>query len=82
MGQITTEPIPFPSPPEVSPEDLNDVGRVPDDPLKACLRDSARKMLIQAVEAEVAQWVDERAHLIPEEFAVLQGSPRLGTGSG
>lgn len=63
MPQTTTEPIPFPSPPE-APEDVADVGRVPDDPLTACLRDGARTMLIQAVEAEVAQWVDERGHLV------------------
>jgi len=67
MRQTTTEPLSFPSPPEVSPEvspeDFADAGRVPDDPLTACLRDGARRMLIQAVEAEVAQWVDERSHL-------------------
>jgi len=63
MGQTTTEPIPFPSP----PEDLASSGHVADDPLTACLRDGARRMLIQAVEAEVAQWVDERAHLADAE---------------
>ena len=63
MTEPTTEPLSFPSPPEDSPEVFADASRVPDDPLTACLRDGARKMLIQAVEAEVAQWVDERSHL-------------------
>jgi len=65
MTEPTTEPLSFPSPPppEVSPEDSLAAGRVPDDPLTACLRDGARRMLIQAVEAEVAQWVDERSDL-------------------
>ena len=61
MPEPTTEPLSFPSPPP--PEVFADAGRVPDDPLTACLRDGARKMLIQAVEAEVAQWVDERSDL-------------------
>lgn len=60
MTQTTTESIPFPSPPEA----LDGAGRVPDDPLTACLRDGARRMLIQAIEAEVAQWVEERSHLV------------------
>jgi len=67
MQQPTIGPLAFPSPPEVSPEvspeDYAGTGRVPDDPLTACLRDGARRMLVQAVEAEVAQWVDERSHL-------------------
>jgi len=60
MTEPTTEPLSFPSPPEV----FDDAGRVPDDPLTGCLREGARRMLIQAVEAEVAQWVDERSHLV------------------
>ena len=62
MTQTTTGSIAFPSPPEAF------AGRcsVPSAPLTACLRDGARQMLIQAVEAEVAQWVSERGHLIDE----------------
>lgn len=59
MTEPTIEPISFPSPPEA----FADAGRVPDDPLTACLRDGAQRMLIQAVEAEVAQWVEERSDL-------------------
>jgi len=62
MSQTTTEPIPFPSAPVSSGSGSGP--QAEDDVLTACLRDGARRMLIQAVEAEVAQWVDDRSHLV------------------
>ena len=60
MTQTTTDPIPFPSPPEESAAAVAGGN----DPLTACLREGARKMLRQAIEAEVAQWIDDRSHLV------------------
>ncbi len=57
MNQPTTEPIPFPSP-------AAQADPVAQEALTACLREGARRMLIQAVGAEVAQWVDERSCLV------------------
>lgn len=37
-----------------------------DDPLTALLRQGARRLLSQAVEAEVEQWIAEHAHLVDE----------------
>ena len=51
MSQPTDPPLAFPSP--VSP--------VPDDPLTAILSQGAKTLLAQAVEAEVAAWIDARA---------------------
>lgn len=53
MHDATTEPIAFPS--SSTP--------AVDDPLTELLRRGARKLLAQAVEAEVAAWIDEHAHL-------------------
>lgn len=37
-----------------------------DDPLTDVIRSGARTLLAQAVEAEVAQWIQERSHLLDE----------------
>ena len=64
MHKTTTEPIPFPSPAAAEGSARQ---QACEDALTACLRDGARRMLLQAVEAEVAQWVDERAHLLDDD---------------
>ena len=51
MPQPTDSPLAFPSP--VSP--------APDDPLTAILSQGAKTLLAQAVEAEVAAWIDAHA---------------------
>lgn len=38
-----------------------------DDPLTEILRQGAKRLLAQAVEAEVASWIDDRAHLTDEQ---------------
>jgi hypothetical protein len=59
MTQITTEPLPFPA----CPEDASQASAPQGDPLAEVLHRGARQLLIQAVEAEVAQWVgDPRCH--------------------
>lgn len=68
MGQTTSEPFPFPSTPAPGSPGTTP-GSCPgqqagDDPLTACLREGARKMLIQAIELEAAQWVEERSDLV------------------
>ena len=55
MTNTTTDPIPFPIQDSTSPAT---------DVLTDVLRTGARRMLTQAVEAEVAQWIDEHAHLV------------------
>ena len=53
VRQSTTEPLVFPASDQ----------RTCDDPLTDILRRGARQLLIQAVEAEVAVWIDDRQHL-------------------
>ena len=53
VQDVTTESLAFPS---VSPE--------AHDPLTDVLRHGARQMLIHAVEAEAAAWIDEHAYLL------------------
>ena len=65
MAQPSIESLSFPSPPE-APEGFTSIGHVPDD-LTACLRAGARQLLVHAVEAEIAQWVDQRSHLVDAE---------------
>lgn len=57
MTQVTSESLSFPSPD----------GQFEADPLTEVLRQGARRLLMQAVEAEVAVWVDQRAHLVDEQ---------------
>ncbi len=52
MGQTTTEALTFPA-----------AERQAGDPLTEILRQGARELLVQAVEAELAVWIDERQHL-------------------
>jgi putative transposase len=59
MHEATTEPLTFPSP------TTSDTGGT--DPLAQILHRGARQLLIQAVEAEIAQWVDERSHLVDDQ---------------
>ena len=56
MQDVNTESLTLPS---VSPE--------VHDPLTDVLRRGARQMLIQAVEAEAAAWIDEHAPLLDSE---------------
>lgn len=53
MTHATTEPFGFPA-----------VNPAVADPLTDVLRQGARQMLIKAVEAEVAAWIDDHAHLL------------------
>jgi putative transposase len=55
MSHATTESFAFPS----SSSPIH-------DPLTAVLRDGARQLLVQAVEAEVAGWIDGHAHMTDE----------------
>lgn len=57
MNQTTHEPLTFPSP-TASPSA---------DPLTDLLRQGARTLLAQAVEAEVAAWIDDHAHITDEQ---------------
>jgi len=66
MRQTTTEPLPFPTPPEAG-EDHRTPHASGGDPLAEVLHRGARQLLIQAVEAEVAQWVEHRKHLVDEQ---------------
>ncbi len=52
MQDVTTESLPFPT---ISPAIL--------DPLTEVLRRGAQQMLVSAVEAEAAAWIDAHAHL-------------------
>lgn len=54
FSQPTTEPIPFPS-------------QAPGDVLTAVLRDGAQRMLSQAIEAEVADWIASHRHLTDDQ---------------
>ena len=56
MTDAITEPVPFPT--SFDPASA--------DPLTAILRQGARRLLSQAVEAEVEQWIAEHAHLVDE----------------
>src|SRR5690606_28879154 len=56
MHEATAEPIPFPSRTAASS----------DDPLTAILRQGAQQLLAQAIEAEVAAWIDAHAQLLDE----------------
>ena len=56
MPNATTEPLSFPS-----------VASAISDPLTDVLRRGARDLLIQAVEAEVAEWIDARKELVDEQ---------------
>lgn len=56
MTDATTEPLVFPTSPDPASG----------DPLTAILRQGARRLLSQAVEAEVEQWIAEHAHLVDE----------------
>jgi len=53
MHEATAEPFAFPSP----------VASPPTDPLTELIRRGAKTLLAQAVEAEVAAWIDDHAHL-------------------
>ncbi len=54
MQDRTTKPLSFPV----------DSSR---DVLTEVLRDGARKMLVQAIEAEVADWIEDRTHLVDSD---------------
>ena len=53
-SQSTADPLPFPS------QTVQDV-------LTAVLRDGAQRMLSQAIEAEVADWIESHGHLTNEQ---------------
>ena len=55
MTNTTTDTIPFP---------IQDSTLPATDVLTDVLRTGARRMLMQAVEAEAAQWIDQHAHLV------------------
>jgi hypothetical protein len=55
MDNRTSEPYRFPA-----------STQTPADPLTEVLRRGARQMLIQAVEAEAAEWIDAHAHVTDE----------------
>jgi len=82
MHQTTTEPYPFPSAhtPGSTPGSCPGQ-RADDDPLTACLREGARRMLIQAVEFEAAQWVDERSHFIDADARSSATATRMNAPS-
>jgi len=65
MQKPTTNPssFPFPTAPGSAPANHAEQ-TTPRDALAACLYDGARQMLIHAIEAEVAQWVRDRSHLV------------------
>ena len=54
MHEATSEPIPLPS----------RAAACHDNPLTAILRRGAQQLLAQAIEAEVAAWIDAHAHLV------------------
>ena len=56
MSNVTSKPLTFPA------QTFDSV----DDPLIEVLRHGARQMLIQAVEAEVAAWIQQHAHITDE----------------
>jgi putative transposase len=56
MQEATRDPIPFPAADTSAP--------VQRDLLTQVLSNGARQMLIRAVEAEAAQWIDDRRHLL------------------
>jgi len=56
MNQATDQPFVFPSP----------AAPTPTDPLTEVIRQGARTLLTQAVEAEVAAWIDAHAHVTDE----------------
>ena len=58
MQDATTDRIPFPA--------SDRQALAIDDPLSDVLRRGARDLLIQAIEAEVAAWIDPRANLVDE----------------
>jgi transposase-like protein len=57
MTQVTNESLSFPSP------DCQFAA----DPLTEVIRQGAQRLLMQAVEAEVAAWIGQRAHLVDEQ---------------
>ncbi|MCP4902577.1 MAG: IS256 family transposase [bacterium] len=57
MTQVTNDSLLFPS----------SDGQFTADPLTEVIRQGARRLLMQAVEAEVAVWINERAHLIDKQ---------------
>lgn len=59
MTQLTNESLSFPT------SDLSDEPFSP-DPLTEVIRQGARRLLTQAVEAEVAAWINQRSHLLDE----------------
>lgn len=59
MTQLTNESLSFPT------SDLSDEPFSP-DPLTEIIRQGARRLLTQAVEAEVAAWINQRSHLLDE----------------
>lgn len=59
MQEPTTESFAFPADAAASPATI--------DPLTDVLRQGARQLLVQAVEAEVADWIDQRSHLRDEQ---------------
>ena len=56
MHEATAQPIPFPTQHPKSS----------DDPLTTILRRGAQKLLAQAIEAEVEQWIADHAHLVDD----------------
>ena len=57
MPQTNDQPLAFPSP----------AGTSPDDPLTTILRQGAQTLLAQAIEAEVADWIDRHAAVTDEQ---------------
>lgn len=62
MNQTTDESFTFPST-AATTESSGGVG----DPLTQVIRQGARTLLAQAVEAEVAAWIDQHAHITDEQ---------------
>jgi len=65
VHEATAEPIPFPS--RVAVPGPSGGGGGGDDPLTAILRRGAQQLLAQAIDAEVAAWIDDHAHLVDED---------------
>jgi putative transposase len=60
MHEAIRESFSFPTPGEHLPPES-------DDPLTAILRQGAQRLLEQAIEAEVEQWIEHHAHLTDKQ---------------
>lgn len=66
MNQTTHEPFTFPTPATAGATSASG-GASGGDLLTEVIRQGARTLLAQAVEAEVAAWIDDRAHVTDEQ---------------